>query len=421
MFDTIIIGAGIAGLNAARILKQAGLKVCVLEARDRIGGRILTQYPHGEDEPIEMGAEFVHGVPQDLLEFVDVDKDLFQSQGVTLVCKNGALAPDPDFFDQIRSVLDHLPQTDEGVDVSVAEFLNDLSSVYEDLRASVINYVEGYHAADISRVSAQALRVIEKEGDELSAVQGAFRPHKGWMSIVNKIADPLRDCIRLGHVVRNIEYKQNSVLVDGIAARSALLAVPAALIEEMSFSPDLPVTKKEAIAHLPMGDAAHVTVAFREPFWEKLSAADWSIALFDTCDDVLLRTWWKRGRFLTGWTGGPKAKAWYALSVEQQKSEMTAAIARLFGVVESVVSEGLQSVHCHNWSADPFSCGAYNYVAVGGLHAARDLGAPIDSTLFFAGEATYLGGYTGTANGALLSGARAAREIVAALKTGPGA
>ena len=87
-------------------------------------------------------------------------------------------------------------------------------------------------------------------------------------------------------------------------------------------------------------------------------------------------------------------------------------IARLFGVSSQRVAGLFERAYWHNWENDPFSRGAYSYVKAGGDSAQRDLGAPVENTLFFAGEAADVSGYNGTVHGAMASAQRAVHEIL---------
>jgi monoamine oxidase len=114
---------------------------------------------------------------------------------------------------------------------------------------------------------------------------------------------------------------------------------------------------------------------------------------------------------ITGWCGGPCAEAappnpadWIPRTLE--------SLAALTGIRAAALAADLETWHAHNWSSDPYSCGAYSYVGVGGLPAYERFGDPIDDTLYFAGEAVATGGHIGTVHGALASGERAANRIV---------
>src|SRR4051794_5947897 len=139
--DVIIIGAGIAGLAAARDLVRAGRNVVVLEARDRIGGRILTRH---DGDTVELGAEFVHGKPPAIFEIAKA-AGLRAVEGTDrrLLAENGTLRPLDDFWDIIEEVDS---QIDEDAQITYAEFLrNAKASPFKKTIAK--SYVEGFNAS----------------------------------------------------------------------------------------------------------------------------------------------------------------------------------------------------------------------------------------------------------------------------------
>ena len=88
-------------------------------------------------------------------------------------------------------------------------------------------------------------------------------------------------------------------------------------------------------------------------------------------------------------------------------------------IAEPELRRQMTASFVHDWQADPFSRGAYSYTAVGGMDAAQALAAPVEGTLFFAGEATNVDGYTGTVHGAIATGLRAANELLESVRLKP--
>src|SRR5271154_1225590 len=145
--DIAVLGAGIAGLAAARNLSAAGLSVILVEARDRVGGRILTMRDPFTDLPIELGAEFVHGRPPELLDLIEeAGLTLFKREGEFICYENGAL-DDCSLFNEAFAVLDDLCAEP---DMTFTEFLAE-KRLPEHLAARVTGYVEGFNAADAAR------------------------------------------------------------------------------------------------------------------------------------------------------------------------------------------------------------------------------------------------------------------------------
>ena len=120
--DVVVIGAGMAGLTAARVLAEAGLKVLVFEAQDRIGGRILTR--HIGDEAIELGAEFIHGRPAELWALIDeAGLETYERGGARLCFEDGALSDCGGEMDEIFDPLEALKDY-TGPDMSFAAYLD---------------------------------------------------------------------------------------------------------------------------------------------------------------------------------------------------------------------------------------------------------------------------------------------------------
>jgi phytoene dehydrogenase-like protein len=168
--EVIIVGAGAAGLAAARDLRDAGITSIVLEASDRIGGRVHTIFPAGH--PVELGAEFVHGRPEPFTTFLEQHRlELEEVDGTMLRLGNGKLIPGGDFFPQVMKLLDSL--RDSGADRTFAEFLETDGQKFDaETRQSAWEYVSGFHAADPTRASEHALARSTRTGERESSNEG---------------------------------------------------------------------------------------------------------------------------------------------------------------------------------------------------------------------------------------------------------
>jgi monoamine oxidase len=137
-------------------------------------------------------------------------------------------------------------------------------------------------------------------------------------------------------------------------------------------------------------------------------------------DDLVAPTWWTAhpvvAPLLTGWIAGPRAARLASMSEDAIAEEAVTALARILSMERETLEKLLVGRYVHIWSSDPYSGGGYSYVAFGGLAAPGELAAPVEDTLFFAGEATNQHGHTGTVHGALQTGSLAAEEIARALK-----
>ena len=183
--DILVIGAGAAGLLAARDLAAAGRKVTVVEARDRVGGRVHTLTPPGFTQPIEAGAEFLHGeVPLTRALLAEAGLTTQVADGQTYVLKNGQVQDDADFFGQMPLLLAKLDQLTE--DLPLASFLarEFAGSEYAQLRATATQFAEGYDAADTQRASSYALREEWAAGgaDDSPRPVGGYGPLLHWLT-----------------------------------------------------------------------------------------------------------------------------------------------------------------------------------------------------------------------------------------------
>jgi monoamine oxidase len=443
--DVVVIGAGVAGLSAARTLVEAGRRVVVLEARDRIGGRVWTQRLPGLAVPIELGAEFVHGSSAVLWELLErAALPVCDAVEEHLALEGGMLGGRDSFSGDVEPALDALDdwrQQAARPDQSFEDLLRErfAADQFAEARAQARAYVEGFHAAVSERVSVRALGLAEEDS---SGNGQAFRVVAGYDAVPEWLAHragaPLD--VRLGAVVRRVTWSASAVRVetagrdasDVFEAAACVVTLPLGVLAAsvagardegaVAFDPPLDA-KAAAMAGMESGDVARVVLRFRHRFWERgvptlPKAEDAGELAFMHAPGELVPAWWTlralRAPVLVGWAGGPAATALLAKCEAERVDAALASLGRAFGLDEAVLRAELVSAHQHDWTRDPFSRGAYSFVRVGGVHAPAELAAPL-GTLFFAGEHTQTGGDWASVHGALASGARAAREVLAAL------
>jgi monoamine oxidase len=430
--DTIVIGAGLAGLAASQRLVQAGHSVTIIEARDRIGGRVFTARDSDSAPPIDYGAEWfasTGGV-----------RNLLAAAGATMHRGSGAFLRRTsegwsNAFEDHPATSDLLGRMGKhtGDDRSLRDALVECGSAHQvDEAQAFVRFVESFHAADPGDVSARWLTWMEEAH---APGEAEYRSLSGAGAVVEALAASLTaHCeIRLRTVAREIRWRAGAVEVvvgdgadDVLSARSAVVTVPLPMLAGSSrtpgairFSPDI-AEKREAASRLRMGHAAKVVFRFKTPFWRAVKPLANMVFVF--ADGEPFPVWWSgvgRTPTITGWAGGPKA---LRLAIEEEEAVIDRAIDSLtvaLALPRGRIEEQLVSHHYHNWSADPNSQGAYSYVAAGGIDAHLTLARPVGDTLFFAGEATCGGGYNATMEGAAQSGWRAAAEVIDAAARAP--
>jgi monoamine oxidase len=415
--DVLIIGGGIAGLCAARHLTEAGRRVTLLEARDRLGGRILTQ--HTAQYPVELGAEFIHGRPEEILSLAAEGGIPFVPvQGNYCRKANGAWVDASHFMEEVDKLFSAMPS--HGLDQSFLHYL-DHTATNPELRQQALRYVSGFHAADPSLISVQSL-VRDSHAEEAISGDHQYRMANGYETlveaVVNRIDRQLCD-IRMNAVVNEVRWQKRRVVVrtsiGEFQAPQSIITLPLGVLKAKSviFSPALP-EKQNAMSFLVMGPVIRVTLCFSTKFWEQQKETANMGFLFS--DDPQFPTWWTSNPLpspiITGWAAGSHALEHSGKTHAEIIESAVQSLARILDMSSQDLSKQLVNAFTHDWQTDPFSLGAYSYAAVGGIDAARALGTPVEDTLYFSGEATNPDGYNGTVHGAIATGLRAAAEVL---------
>jgi monoamine oxidase len=417
----IVIGAGIAGLAAARMLAEAGQRVALIEAQDRAGGRILTVPAADGGLPVELGAEFIHGLPPELIHLVEeAGLTRFELEGDSrCVRAHEGLSPCAPQR-EVGQLFDELGHMKPGPsDLTFSEFVGQ-RNLGADAVALATNYVEGFNAADASRISAQSLAKQQAAED---AIEGdrLFRVVEGYAQVP---AFLLRRFLDAGGEwapscpVRSIVWKPGRVEVATAGDRAfhaavAIITLPLGVLQarRVAFDPQ-PREILDAADQLAMGPVARVVYEFDPRFWARFSSLGGVSFVF--APEATPPTWWttnpKPSSLLTGWVAGRKASK---VTVAGLPGAGLVTLADILGSSPSDIRQYLVRWHLHDWQADVHSLGAYSYVPRGAIQASEELSVPVEETLFFAGEHTDTSGHWGTVHAALRSGYRAAAQVLA--------
>ena len=433
--DIIVIGAGVAGLAAARMLAQRSLDVVALEARDRIGGRIFSVPTSDGSLPQELGAEFIHGPAEETRTL------LARSGGIALDtggeswsnAGDGTLARSENDLASAVTLL--AGARDLPADESVAQYLERFAcdAGRREAIANARIFAEGFDAADPEIASAWSIADEIRSGVDFSSAW----PSAGYSPI---LAELVADCanagakIRLSTQVRAVHRHRSGVEVEttnasserGVAtARAAIVTVPIGVLnaigdERLVFEPELPSHTRAALAHFEMGHVVKVVMRFAPPFWQTIGGGRYRDAGFFRDVRGPFAVFWTqapvhRSDLVAAWIGGPGAKRIHDVPPDERIAIALEQFDTLLGDV-AAARAAFAGGATHDWMRDPFARGAYSYIRTGGAEARRVLAEPIGQTLFFAGEATSTDGQGGTVNGAIRSGERAAREALTALE-----
>ena len=418
--SVVVIGAGIAGLAAARRLRERGVgSVVVLEARRRVGGRVHTE--HVDEVSYDMGASWIHGVEGNPISA------LAERLGLTRVVTDYESRTD---FDRAgREVQGEEVEPEERLEAILLEVAalmasgpdRPLREVVEqviaragltpaeadDVRYALTVAVEHEYAAPASELSARCFA----DEDELPG-DDAILPG-GYATIAEHLAAGLD--VRLGREVSGIEVTDVGVVVSAgderLEAERAIVTLPHGVLSAgaVTFAPALSQEKSEAIARLRSGLLMKVWLRFERAFW---TAANGEHFFGYRGVEGVFPEWVDLATLLgepvlLGFSAGTQAVALEARSDDEIVGAAMDVLAKLFG---SDIPRPLWSL-VTRWGQDPFARGSYSSLGVGACSADREALAAIEhGRLHFAGEATSVA-YPATVHGAYLSGIRAADEV----------
>lgn len=397
-YDVVVVGAGVAGLTAARDLQRKGLKVAVVEARDRIGGRVDTDTTTFS-APFDTGAHWIHQEEpgQNPLG------NWAHKQGISTVPDREELVTGPG-ADQSGKLNAQIESQEKLWLKSPGDrALSELPSVSGPWATEARNLLVPL-SVGVETHQASSRDFNSMVGERADTVVPA-----GMAAVTHKLAAGLE--VRLNSPVQLVEWSQRGcwVTVPGerLECEQVVVTLPVGVLQKdtVRFLPALPRWKREAIGHMQMGNLKKVALEFATGSLDG-AQPDSMLQLKGSPALYLLRP--GGTEMAIALVGGDTAKAWEKDGEQATQSRVLAELDPLYG---PNLKDKLIASKITHWESDPHSGGAYSAALPGHQSARRQLARPVEDLLFFAGEACDEEWATTTA-GAYVSGQRAARRVL---------
>ncbi|XVF73864.1 hypothetical protein PTKIN_Ptkin13bG0015700 [Pterospermum kingtungense] len=494
----IVVGAGPAGLTAARHLQRQGFSVVVLEARNRIGGRVYTDCS-SLSVPVDLGASIItgveadvstnrrpdpsslvcaqlgleltvlnsscplydivsgHKVPAELDDALEAEYNALLDDMEFLVAQKGEKAMRMSLEDGLEFALKRHRMAEKGADIEETESHSSMDALFDSKDSNIIGIfleekcsedeilsplerrVMNWHYAHLEYGCAASLKEVSlphwNQDDVYGGFGGAHCMIKGGYSrVVESLGEGL--LVHLNHAVTNISYSLKDSGIDDSQHRqvkvstsngtefsgdAVLITVPLGCLKAgaIKFSPPLPQWKHSSIQRLGFGVLNKVVLEFPEVFWDD-TVDYFGVTAEETDNRGHCFMFWNVRKtvgapILIALVAGKAAIDGQNMSSSDHVKHAVIVLRKLFG--EASVPDPVASV-VTDWGRDPFSYGAYSYVAIGASGEDYDmLGRPVENCLFFAGEATCKE-HPDTVGGAMLSGLREAVRLIDIFTTG---
>jgi polyamine oxidase len=421
----IIVGAGMAGLAAGCKLKSLGFDITILEARNRLGGRIWTDHSWGL--PLSLGATWIHGLEHNPLaelahqfnaplKLTDFNHALCYLHNRELLTSDKIEVYSQQFQQALAQIeqKNKMAQQDQPLSTTISQMLQQSPALktQPQLLLLQLEKICLYMGATPNQLSSHYLH------EEKILSGGNYYLLDSYEPIINGLAKNLS--IKLNTLVKKIIYHHDNVEIvtpqDTYYANAAVItsSLGALKKELIHFEPALTLEKQSAIKSLGMGTYDKVILQFSQPFWP----LDYQVLYCSRYREQLVSTFFNEFNFLnqpilTGLISNAKLAAIQNLSDEEIIEDTLQTLKYYFG--NNIPS--LKNYRITHWWKDPLTQGSYSFIPVGATgHDYDVLAEPTANRLFFAGEATCKK-YLGTVHGAYVSGIRAAQEIAALISS----
>ncbi len=410
--DVVVVGAGAAGLAAARTLREAGLSVIVIEARGRIGGRVFTDASLGP--AFDAGAQFIHW--SETNPWIGIARDL----GLTLTDDGGWTGPPDSFVDGARLTPEERAQRGSGFSAL---------SAYTRIKAGApdISFADAVREAptQVARAARNLTRFNLGEEPERCSLADwdslwageNMMVREGYGTLVARYGAGIP--VSLDSPARVVRWAGERVEVETdkgtIRAGRAIVTVPLGVLaaEGVRFEPALPAATRDAIGGLTMGALTKIALAFEPEAVRGLNPGGYFDVWGEERSLSLEPAHKGQPGLVLGMLGGAYARA---LCEAGEREAVAHVLDRLVAMAGSDIRKGFVGGRLTPWWTDPFARGSYSLALPGRLATRDALREPIGERVYLAGEAS-AGGGAMTVGGALLDGQRAARAV-AGLKRG---
>lgn len=412
--DTIIIGAGAAGLMAAKTLSEKNIPFTLLEAGDRIGGRARTLYGL---PPVELGPEFLHGetpLTNELME--EFGLSWYDLEFPYHIYFQGKLRALPDFWSRVCDVFRSIRSVDH--DLPFTEYIArfDQHSLLD--QKIVRSFIQGFDAADLDQISTKAIGQMKAQVCD-PKMRRMRRPLQGYGTLLSRMAGTFHDEILFSHRVEKIRWKEGRVSVSGVkgpretpfelSGKKLLITSSVGVLKTLDLEP-FPAPIRSFLGRTEMGHVVKLVGELDQEFFHGFENHTFP---FIAAPDHCFTAWWTttpiHSGLVTAWAGGERARKLEAKSGEEKKQIYIQELASLTGLCPAKLSSWAKKIHHHEWEKDPAFLGAYSYPKVQDGDRIPPETA-FGDTLFFAGEAFHEE-FSGTIEGAFLTGKAGAERL----------